>query len=327
MTEEDKKMTSASIRGCLLAVILTVPGWSQTLQTPVRQGPAPHPARPGSINYVEGQAALGTTTLDASCVGILEMERDQPVTTEAGKVEILLTPGVFLRLADNGSVKMISPGFANTQLQAKTELQLDKGRALVEVIDVRKENDIAIDLNGSQSRLLKPGLYDFDAVRNEVRVFHGAAEVDFEGHTVKLEGDQKMALAGEHLKAAHFDSRPFEDEFYRWNGLRSGYLSEASVSAARGYIGEGAGLYAPNWVGAERSEMGWYWNSWFGVYTFLPVDGAYYGPFGWGFYSPIEVFRSPFIFYGNYPHSFAELHYPYGHGFTPPAGRGGRIGR
>jgi hypothetical protein len=314
-------MTSATIRmsrgrWVLAAMLMTVPVWSQTLQTPVQQAPAPHPARPGSINYVEGQAALGSTTLDASCVGTLEMERDQSVTTQAGKVEILLTPGVFLRLADNSSVKMISPDLA------KTELQLDRGRAVVEVIDIRKENDIAIDLNGAKTTLLKPGLYDFDAVRNEVRVFHGAAEVAFEGKNVKLEGDQKLALAGEHLKAAHFDPRPFEDEFYRWNGLRSGYLSEASVSAARGYIGEGPDWYGPGWVG-----VGWYWNSWFGVYTFLPVDGVYYGPFGWGFYSPIEVFRSPFIFYGNYPHSFAEFHYPYGHGFPPPAGRGGRIGR
>jgi hypothetical protein len=313
-------MTTASIRTCFLAAIL-VPAWGATLTLPgTAQQDAPHAARPGSINYVEGQAALGTisgtVTLDASSVGTLEMERDQSVTTQAGKVEILLTPGVFLRLADNSSVKMISPDLA------KTELQLDKGRALVEVIDIRKENDIEIDLNGANTKLLKPGLYDFDAVRNEVRVFHGAAEVAFEGKAfegknVKLEGSQKLALAGERLKAQHFDPRPLEDEFYRWNGLRSGYLSEASVSAGQGYVREQVA-----W-----SQTGWYWNPWFGVYTFLPVNGVYYGPFGWGFYSPIEVFRSPFIFYGNYPHSFAEFHYPYGHGFPPPAGRGGRIGR
>jgi hypothetical protein len=303
---------------CLLAATVMAPAWGQVLASPAT---VPHPAQPGSINYVEGEASLGATTLDASCVGTFEMEPDQSVTTQAGKVEILLTPGVFLRLADNGSVKMISPDWANT------ELQLDKGRALVEVIDIRKQSGIAIDLNGAKTTLLKPGLYDFDAVRNEVRVFRGAAEVNFQGHSVKLEGNQKLALAGEHLRVAHFDPKPFEDEFYGWNGLRSGYLSEASVSAARGFVGKGAGLYTPNWVGAEPSQMGWYWNTWFGVYTFLPADGVYYGPFGWGFYSPIEVFRSPFISDGNYTHSFAEFHYPYGHGFPPPAARGGRIGR
>lgn len=306
-------MTMATFRGGFLAAVLAGVAWGQTLTAPAT---APHPARPGSINYVEGQASLEGTPLDASCVGILEMAPNQSVTTEAGKVEILLTPGVFLRVADNSSVKMISPDLA------RTRVEVVKGRALIEGVDIRKENDIAIEMNGSTTTLLKPGLYDFDAVRNEVRVFHGTAEVAFEERTVKLEGNEKLALAGEKLKAAHFDPRPFEDDFYRWNGLRSGYLSEASVSAARSYIGTGSGWYGPGWTG-----MGWYWNSGFGVYTFLPVDGVYYGPFGWGFYSPIEVFRSPFVFSGSEPHSFADFHYPNGHGFTPPPGRAGRVGR
>ncbi len=300
-------MTMASIRTCFFAAILTiVPAWGAALPTITPQD-APQAARPGTINYVEGQATLGTTTLDASSVGTLEMKRYQSVTTQAGRVEVLLTPGVFVRLAGNSSVRMISPDLA------MTELQLDKGRALIEVIDIRKENDIEIDLNGSNTTLLKPGLYDFDASSNEVRVFRGAAEAFFEGKNVILEGEQKLVFPSEHLKAQHFDPRPLEDEFYRWNGLRSGYLSEASVSAAQGYVKEQA----------RRSEDTWYWNPSFAVYTFLPVDGAYYGPFGWAFYSPIEVFKSPFNSYGDHPHSFAEFHYPYGHGFPPPAGRGG----
>ncbi len=306
-----------SAKGYLLAAILAGGSWVQaaTVLPGVEPG-APHVARPGSINYVEGQAALAGVPLDASCVGTLEMQAGQSVTTQAGKVEILLTPGVFLRVADFSALKMISPDLA------KTEVELDQGRALIEVVDIRKENDIEVDLNGAKTTLLKPGLYDFDATRNEVRAFHGSAEVAFEGRKVKLEGKEKLALGAERLKAAHFDAQPFEDEFYRWNGLRSGYLSEASVSAARSYIGEGPGWYAPGWVG-----MGWYWDAGFGVYTFLPVDGVYYGGFGWGFYSPIEVFRAPWVFYGGYPHSFSQFHYPYGHGFPPPLGRGGRIGK
>lgn len=297
----------------LAAALVTAAAWGQSLTLPPNTA---HPPRPGSINYVEGQAFLGATPLDASCVGTLEMAANDSVTTQAGKAEILLTPGVFLRIADKSAVKMISPDLANT------EVQIDQGRAFVEGVDIRKENDIKVDLGGAKITLVKSGLYDFDAARNEIRVFHGVAVVTVAGKVVRVESDQKLALGGERLRPQHFDERPFEDEFYRWNGLRSGYLSEASVSAARSYIGTGPGWYAPGWAG-----LGWYWNPWFEVYTFLPVDGVYYGPFGWGFYSPIEVFRSPFVFYGNYPHSFNEFHYPYGHGFPPPAGRGGRLGR
>lgn len=306
------------VRIAIFAAIVGAAAWGSTLPELSTGAPAnvAHPPRPGSINYVEGVAYLEMTPLDASCVGTLEMLPGQVVTTEAGKVEILLTPGVFLRVADNSAVRMISPDLA------KTEVEIDKGRVLIEGVDIRTENDIEVDLNGAKIKLVKSGLYDFDFARNEVRVFHGTAEVAFEAKTMKVETGEKLALASGHLKPQHFDERPFEDEFYRWNGLRSGYLSEASVSEARAYIGKGPGWYAEGWLG-----LGWYWNPWFGVYTFLPMDGVYYGPFGWGFYSPIEVFRSPFVFYGNYPHSFAEFHYPYGHGFPEPAGRGGRIGR
>lgn len=99
---------TASLRSLLLAAGLIAPAWSQST--------APHPAQPGSINYVEGQASLGSTALDASCIGTLEVGRNQSVATQAGKVEILLTPGVFLRLADNSSATMISPDLANAEV-------------------------------------------------------------------------------------------------------------------------------------------------------------------------------------------------------------------
>ena len=196
-----------------------------------------------------------------------------------------------------------------------TEVQLDKGRAIVEVIDIHKENNIRIDLNGAVTKLLKKGLYDFDADDNEIRVFKGSAQVTAGNRKTTLGGQQKVMTLPDiaKLKARGFETRQYEDDFYRWSGLRSGYLSEASVDIARTYIGPGPGWYGPGWCG-----LGWYWDPWFGVYTFLPADGIFYGPFGWGFYSPIAVYRSPFLFYGHYPHPFSEFHSPYGHGFPPP---------
>ena len=247
------------------------------------------------------------------------MGKGQSLTTQAGKVEILLTPGVFLRVAENSSVKMISPDLANT------EVELDKGRALAEVLDIHKENNIRIDQNDASTQLLKNGLYDFDADHEQIRALKGTAQVRAKGQNIKLTGERELALnAGEKLKAQTFDTRQYEDDFFRWSALRSGYLSEATIDQARLYIGPGPTWYGPGWYGA-----GWYWDPWFGVWTFIPADGIFYSPFGWGVYSPIFVYRSPFFFYGYYghqPHYFNEFHYPYGHGFEPPGGfRGGRF--
>ena len=70
-------------------------------------------ARPGSINYVEGKASIGTQELGPNSPGLVELGKDQTLTTEAGKVEILLTPGVFLRVDDFSSVRMVSPSLAS----------------------------------------------------------------------------------------------------------------------------------------------------------------------------------------------------------------------
>ena len=267
---------------------------------------APRPALPGSVNYVEGQATIGAQTLSEASVGAVELGKDQTLTTRAGKAEILLTPGVFLRLADNSSLKMISPALANT------EVSLERGRALVEAIDIHKENDIRVDLAGASVRILKSGLYDFDADHGQVRVFKGEAQVRSRDQEIKLKGSHTVALAaGVPLKAQGFESRQYQDEFYRWSALRSGYMSEAAIDAARYYVSPGPGWYGPGWVG-----WGWYWNPWFSAYTFVPPNGIFWSPFGWGFYSAIYVYRSPYFFGPRYPHAFGDFHGPYGHGFA-----------
>lgn len=304
-----KNFIGVFVCGSLLSGFL-LPGLSATVNVQI---PAPHPGRPGTINYVEGQAFLGANALTPATAPGVELERNQILSTQAGKVEILLTPGVFLRLADNSSVTMVSPELANIQVR------LERGRAMVEVLDIRKENDIRILEDDATVRLLKKGLYDFDANIGHVRVFDGSAEVTAGTRHVKLGGDQEVAVGDGALKSVHFERRRFEDDFYRWSALRSGYLSEASVDVAGLYVGPGTGFYGPGWYG-----LGWYWDPWFGVYTFLPADGIFWSPFGWGFYSPIVVYRSPYWFYGHYPHAFGEYHYPYGHGFPAPGYRGRR---
>jgi FecR-like protein len=264
------------LRRSLWALVLSAPAWSQT----------PGPPRPGSINYVEGQASIGISALAPGAVGSVVLEKDQLLTTQAGKVEVLLTPGVFLRVTENSSVKMVAPDLENTRVE------LQKGRALVEVIQIHKENDLRIDQNGASTRILKIGLYDFDADHAQVRVFKGSAEVTAADQNVKLTENREIALnASVKPRSQNFDPKMSQDDFYRWTSLRSGYLSEASVSAARTYMGAGVGLYGAGWVG-----FGWYWDPMFGVYTFLPAEGIFMGPFGWGFYSPFAVYASPFFF-------------------------------
>jgi hypothetical protein len=246
---------------------------------------------------------MGGQTLDAKSTG-MELG-DRSITTLNGKAEVLLTPGVFLRLGPNSSAKLISAGLTDT------EVQLEQGRAMIEVDELFKENHLRMIAGAFAFDLQKKGLYDFDAARNQVRVFDGEALATTNGVRVELKGGHELNMvAGADMKSHGFDKKALEDDLYHWSSLRSSYLAEANIGQARTYVA------GPGFFGA-----GWYWNPWYSAYTFIPGDGFFYNPFGWGFYSPFFVYRAPL--FGYYGHR-AFVHY------APPAAfvagyRGGAV--
>ncbi len=251
-----------------------------------------NPARPGTINYVEGQAAVNGSEISRSSIGHAEVAAGQLLSTGNGKAEMLLTPGVFLRLDDNSVVKMISPDLMHT------EIALQRGRAEIEVDQLSKANDLQVDVpngsGGAQVDLVQRGLYEVDARSGELKVFNGKAAVSEsqEAKWIDVKGGHELALNGAGFKGTSFSRSNSEDELYSWSSLRSQYLGQANATFGTEYAG--AGGY-PGWAWAPGSYG----------YTWFPEDGLFYSPFGFGFYSPA-------FFYGGYGFRGG---YGYGGGF------------
>jgi hypothetical protein len=266
-----------------------------------------NPASPGTLNYVEGQASIEGRPMSSSSVGNTTLQTGQMLATANGKAEILLTPGIFVRLGDNSSVQMVSPDLTHT------EIRLDQGRANVEVDQIYPQNTILIDLKNGQTQLLKNGLYAFDANNSTVRVFNGQASVypgaDLQNSVkpIELKGDHQLVLNGEPLKLQRFNKdEATNDQLYRWSSLRSDYLGEANLDLAQEYAGY-PGFYP-----------GWYWAGYPFGYTWLPGAGLFWSPFGYGFYSPYYLYGGGFI-YGRYGHGV----YSYHGGYAVARGVGG----
>ena len=150
------------------------------------------PARPGTVNYIEGATYLNGKPLRQQSVGSVALDPGQVLTTGAGKAEILLTPGIFLRVDDRSAVKMISPDLAQTQVA------LERGRAGVEVDQIFPQNEIQIVDNGVTTQLIKPGYYEFDANQPEAMVFDGRAEVQMgDGKWETVKGHHELALVAD----------------------------------------------------------------------------------------------------------------------------------
>ena len=286
---------------CFLAALLSVPAWGADSYNNNNR----HTAMPGTLNYVEGEASIGDQALDAKSVGNADLQNGQVLETGNGKAEILLTPGVYLRVGSNSSVKMISTNLTNTQIA------LNRGEAMLEVDQIYKQNNIQISQPGADTRVEKNGLYGFDANDQAVRVFDGKAVVRVDDHNTTVKKNHELALNQPKLKAREFDAKAVtqNDDLYRWSSLRSEYLSEANVDAARTYYVNG--WYGPGWWGP-----GWYWDPWFAGFTFIPGNGFFYNPFGWGFYSPLVVYRVPVVVgHGGYRHFDGTRPAAIGNGF------------
>lgn len=246
-----------------------------------------NPARPGTVNYIEGQAALSGEALTRNSIGQAEVAPGQQITTTDGKVEVLLTPGVFLRLGQNSTMQMVSPDLT------RTEVALTGGTAEIEVDQIYPQNNLLVDMGAAgtaQSRIEKTGLYEFDAANQTVRVLDGKATArDAAGKEVEIKSGHVLALNGDATKPAKFDRNKYTDSLTDWSDLRANYLGQANEGLAERYAG-GAG-FAP----------GWNWDPAFYGYTWLPGNGLFYSPFGYGFYSPL-AYGSGFYgggFYGG----------------------------
>jgi hypothetical protein len=260
--------------------------------------PAQHQqGMPGTINYVEGQAMLNGQPLGPNAAGYAVVQPNETVATQSGYVEMLLTPGAFLRMGHDSQIVMQSVGLANMQLQVV------RGSAMIEAADLVKGATMQVNMDGATTQIEKRGLYEFDANQQLVRVLDGKAKV-LEASRMKTidKGDQVM-LTSPNLKAQGFNKQIAEsDPLYVWSKARSEAEAQANVKLASTIVVNG-GWYGP----------GWYWDPFWADYAFLPGAGILYSPFGWGFYSPGFVYAAP-VYRGFYGRGF------YGHGYY------GRVG-
>jgi hypothetical protein len=244
-------------------------------------------ARPGALNYIDGNVALNGQPVSDKGLRSVFLAANDTLSTDVGKAEVLLTPGVFLRIGDNSAVKMISPSLTDTQVE------VTRGEAMVEAAGLVKDNDITVLDHDGTIKIVKEGLYRFTAGNPPMAVvLEGKADVFFGGQKLEL-GKGHETVIGPVLKAEKFDPKK-DDDLYAWSNVRSEYDAASSYQAAKnvnidnygGWWGYGyGGWYNP----------GWFWNNGFDSWAWLPASGAFYSPFGWGFYAPGLIGYAPVV--------------------------------
>jgi len=236
-------------------------------------------AHSGVIQYVEGQVAVDGTAVQPRFAQFPDVKGGQTLSADDGRAEVLLTPGVFLRLAENSSFRMVSNRLADTRVEILS------GTALVEVGELLANNAITVLFKDSEISLAKTGLYRIDAEPGTLRVYQGEARVTSGSRILVVKRGREVEF-NQGLAELSFDPKD-TDAFYRWSERRDEYVAAANITAAK-TAGE-QGYSGMSYAGVGSGYGNWAWNPYFGMFTFLPSSGVYFSPFGSPYFSPAMV--------------------------------------
>jgi len=255
-------------------------------------------ARVGALQYIEGRAFIDDRVVQGNQDKLPILDEGDSLRTGKGHAEMLLTPGVFLRLDAQSEVKLVRASLTDTLVE------LNRGASIMEVDDLHKDNRIRLQVGSETVTVLKTGLYRFDAQPAKVEVLKGKVETTEGDRSLKAGKNHEVLSAG--LQESKFKAIP-DDDLSRWSRLRSEYEADASIASAQ-YMWDmgmpwGWGFYD------------WFWNPWFDAWTWMPLGGFWLNPYGFGYWSPWMVYNYYPIRYYGYRH----------YAFSPNLASSGRI--
>src|SRR5665213_3314790 len=73
-------------------------------------------AHSGLINYFDGAVSIDNTQIEYKVGKFSEIKENSVLSTGQGRAEILLTPGVYLRIGENTRVKMLDNRLLSTRV-------------------------------------------------------------------------------------------------------------------------------------------------------------------------------------------------------------------
>jgi len=127
--------------------------------------------RSGTVYYFEGAVYLGDQPLEPHFGRFTSMAEGAELRTAQGRAEVLLTPGVFLRLGESTAIRLVVSDLSDTRVE------LLAGKAVVESAEPSPGTSVTLVYKDWKVRFLQRGLYRIDSEPPRLSVHEGDAEV------------------------------------------------------------------------------------------------------------------------------------------------------
>ena len=207
----------------------------------------------GLVNHVQGNASV--VERETAAVG-------SPIRTGTdGYVEVLLSPGSFLRLGEDSEARIDDE---NLQSVRVTVL---RGPAVIEVVEIPKESPITVTTGNLTTRIIDSGIYRFaDGTATVIQGKLQTKDSQFtyeKGWQVFFKDSYRARKTGK-IQATSLDV---------YSQARSEVIARANYSLT-------SSLNGPSTYGIYNS---WLYTPYIGVYTFIPRSG-FRSPYGYQYY-------------------------------------------
>ncbi len=182
-------------------------------------------ARSGIVHFSEGAVFLDDQPLDQKVATFPSIKEGSTLRTERGRAEVLLTPGVFLRLDENSAIRMRSTALTDTRVDFL------QGSVIVDSLDALADNHVVVNYKDSQIRFAKQGIYRLDFDTATVQAYSGEAQITHDGKSANVD-DAHLFFLTLDLTTRKLDTGT-EDAFYDWARERSNAISAENQLAGQ----------------------------------------------------------------------------------------------
>jgi hypothetical protein len=183
----------------------------------------------GLLHFSDGAVFLDDQPVEQRPGKFPDIHEGSELRTQLGRAEVLLTPGVFLRVGERSEIRMVSNRFRDTRVQFL------RGSAIIESTSLSPDTAVTMIYPDSiygdfQVHILKPGRYRLNSNPPEVRVYEGEAEVVLGARTMPVKEARVLpfspALLTEHI------ANDSSDALDGWSQARSEAIAAGNIQSA-----------------------------------------------------------------------------------------------
>jgi hypothetical protein len=169
----------------------------------------------GVIYFFEGAVYLGDQRLEPHLGKFQSVPQGADLRTADGRAEVLLTPGVFLRMGDRSVIRMVATPLADTQVELRS------GSAIVDSGEPNSNTSVTVIYKDWRVHFLQKGVYRIDSDPPRLSVRQGEAEVFVGDSGPAVSVDRGMNLPFASVLVPEKSPGQLNDALSDWAGGRN----------------------------------------------------------------------------------------------------------